>query len=501
MCDPMSKPSMIAAWLLAAAVCGAAASAADNEPPNRYNVLFIAVDDLRPDLGCYGDRLAKTPHMDRLAASGVYFRRAYCQQAVCNPSRVSLLTGLRPESIGVLDLPTRFRDKRPDVVTLPQYFKQQGYVSQRFGKIYHLGHGNHDDAVSWSSSPPWKRAPRFGPEGARLLERLKEQAKTGAAKSQVRGLPWEAPDVPDDALTDGNLARNAIRAMRRLRNKPFFLAVGFVNPHLPFVAPKSYWDLYDPAEIKLADNPQPPRDSPQFAWTNWGELRAYHGIPSQGPLTEQQARRARHGYLAATSYVDAQVGRLLDELDRLDLRRNTVVILWGDHGWQLGEHGFWCKHTNYEVANRVPLILSVPNQPRPGRPCDRLVEFVDIYPSLVELCGLPPQQGLEGVSFAPLLQDPERPWKTAAFHVYPRRMPGKGRALGRAIRTETHRLVEWRPLRGGDPVYELYDLVHDPDENQNLAGRDEHAATQRRLVEQLRLGWRAAKPDVAAVSR
>lgn len=311
-------------------------------------------------------------------------------------------------------------------------------------------------------------------------------------KLRPRGLPWSAPDVADDELVDGDVAKTGLQLIRRHQDEPFFLAVGFVNPHLPFVAPKKYWDLYDPDTIELADNPKPPSDSPSYAWTNWGELRKYHGMPKNGPLAESQAREAIHGYWAATSYVDASVGLLLDELDDLGLRDKTVVILWGDHGWQLGEHGFWCKHTNYEVAARVPLILSVPGQEKVGVKSDRLVEFVDIFPTLADACDLPAPDKVDGISFMPLLSEPGRAWKKAAFHVYPRQMGNKGKGLGRAIRTERYRLVEWKAAKGDFVSYELYDLQEDPGENVNIAARSPDLV--RRLAAQLQAGPDHAKP-------
>jgi iduronate 2-sulfatase len=461
------------------------------------NVLFIAADDLRPELGCYGHSQVKSPNIDRLAAAGTLFERAYCQQAVCHPSRAALMTGMRPDTIQVYDLHTAFRLAKPDVVTLAQYFKQRGYHSQRFGKIFHMGHGVSDDAISWSEKTRGLSAPRYGPAGEQLLEELAKAAKANPPKNKEtksNGLPWEAPDVADAELTDGEFTVAAIARLREIKDRPFFLAVGFKNPHLPFVAPKKYWDLYDPDKIQLASNPEPPKDSPAFAHATWGELRHYHGMPQSGPLSEDQARQAIHGYWAATSYVDAQVGMLLDELDRLKLRENTVVVLWGDHGWQLGEHGFWCKHTNYEVAARVPLIISAPGQKQPGGRSSGLVELVDIYPTLTDLCGLPTPVGLEGISLAPLLNDPHLPWKTAAFHLYPKKAPGGGKAMGRAIRTDRYRLVEWKSRKFPEPIYELYDQRDDPDENVNLANLPAHRKTVVKLSNQLNAGWRDAVP-------
>jgi arylsulfatase A-like enzyme len=462
--------------------------------------LFIAVDDLRPELGCYGAPLVQSPNIDRLAAQGLTFNRAYCQQALCSPSRSSLLTGRRPDTTKVYNLETHFRAALPDIITLPQLFKQNGYHSQSFGKIYHGS--NLDDTPSWSA-PSWKsRKPNYGPEGqkiynARVAER-KDQGLTARWREDgIKGPAWEAPDVADHALPDGDIADQAIATLRAKRGAPFFVAVGFLRPHLPFVAPKKYWDLYDPKKFQLAKNPFPPINSPDFALHNWGELRGYTGMPATGPISDEQARQMIHGYHASVSYVDAQIGKLLSELDRLQLRDRTVVILWGDHGWQLGEHGQWCKHTNFEEATRAPLIISVPGQKTAGRKTDALVEFVDIYPSLAEICGLPQPEGLEGISFNPLLENPARPWKSAAFSQYPRAVPGEGRAMGYSMRTARYRLTEWS-IKGKDfRRYELYDYQNDPAGNVNLAEQPEHAAVLQELTNQLRGGWLLTQKNIA----
>lgn len=458
----------------------------------RLNVLFISVDDLRPTLGCAGDPIVQSPNLDALAARGMFFNRAYCQQAVCSPSRSSLLTGRRPDTTKVYDLVTHFRKALPDVVTLPQHFKQHGYHVQGFSKIYH---GGYDDPPSWTVPHQIpKGVSSFGPQGQALLKKLRDQAPTPEEKDRVRGLPWEAPEVADDRLIDGATASMAIGAMEAAKDKPFFLAVGFLRPHLPFVAPKKYWDLYQESDFKLAGNPEPPKDAPKYAATTWGELRAYHGIPKTGPLTDDQARKMIHGYHASISYMDAQVGRLLEAVDRLGLREKTVVVLWGDHGWQLGEHGFWCKHTNYEVATRAPLIVSAPGMKAAGRKTDALVEFVDIFPSLAERCGLPAPAGVEGTSFVPLLDDPARPWKKGAISQYPRGVPGQGKVMGYALRTDRYRLVEWRAPSGSFVEHELYDLEKDPGENVNLARLPEHAGRVRDLSKLLSGGWKALAP-------
>lgn len=464
-------------------------------PKPGYNVLFIAVDDLRPALGCAGDPHAKTPNIDAWVKRGTVFERAYCQQAVCSPSRSSLLTGCRPDTTKVYDLVTHFRDKIPDVVTLPQHFKENGYAVRGIGKIYH---GGYNDEKSWSA--PWEapKAKAFGPEGQKVLAKLRADEKAnGGDVTRVRGLPFEAPDVPDAELNDGWLANRGGELLAELKGgkQPFFLAVGFTKPHLPFVAPKKYWDLYDPAKLPVATLSDPPTGAPKFAPQFGGELRAYHDIPKSGPVPASTARQLVHGYYASVSFLDAQVGKLLAELDRQGLRENTVVILWGDHGWHLGDHGMWCKHTNYEKATRAALAMSVPGQKSPGKKTNALVEFVDIYPTLAEVCGLSLPAHLEGHSFAPLLDDPGKPWKPAAFSQYPRGGKDTGPLTGYAIRTDTHRLVEWRKRDGSGVVaYELYDHRADPNEDTNVADRPENKELVKKLAGQLAAGWKGNAP-------
>jgi len=498
----------LAAGILVFGVQGTIAAAAE-----KLNVLMIAVDDLRPELGCYGHRAMRTPNIDALARRGTLFNRAYCQQAVCSPSRTSLLCGRRPDTTRVYDLQTHFRLNLPDVVTLPQHFKQNGYHVAALSKLYH---GGLDDPASWSV-PHWRPGgPGYGnPEtlaGLRKLGRelraqhggparavLERDPQTGAAmrvtrpKYRVNGPAWEDPDVGDNALPDGKTADKAIELLGQLKDRPFFLAVGFLKPHLPFVAPKRYYDLYERDELKVAANPFPPKDVPKLALTNWGELRNYQGIPKTGPLSDEMALDLIHGYYACTSYLDALVGRILDELDRLALREKTVVVLWGDHGWQLGEHGLWCKHTNFEIAARVPMIFSAPGQKNPGAKTDALAEFVDIYPTLCELCGIAMADGLEGTSLVPVINGtattgPDGNWKKAAFSQYPR-----GRVMGYSMRTDRYRYTEWLPRNGGEPLaVELYDHQADPQENVNVAARPENAELVPGLSKQLKAGWRAA---------
>jgi len=516
-------------------------------PVKKPNVLFIAANDLRPELGCYGSTQAKTPNIDRLAERGVVFTRAYCQQPLCGPTRASLLTGLRPNSTGVFHNDTHFREKNPDVVTLPRHFKNNGYVTMTIGKIFH---GGKEDPASWTETlkpttldKPYLPKPAGGyqlPENRELwLQKAEAARKEGLSGEQLwgrfNGPATECADVPDQAYADGVTADTAIAAFRRSKGKPFFLAAGFLKPHLSFVAPKKYWDMYDPATLQLASNPFPPKDCPPIALTPSIELRARSDIPKDGPITDDLARRLLHGYLACVSYVDAQVGRLLDELEKNGLAENTIVVFWGDHGWQLGEHSLWGKAANFETSSLVPLIFSAPGRQGNGRQASGLVEFVDVYPTLCELAGLPLPAQREGVSAVPLLNDPSRTWKTAAFTQYPcpalrewaglpldqhmsqtfRPLMGKiekqiqamdpddfslekynRHVTGYSMRTDRYRFVYWCDDRQPDkPVArELYDHQNDPDENVNIAVDQASADLLKQLTQQWRDGWRKALP-------
>ncbi len=440
---------------------------------DKPNVLLICVDDLKPYLGCYGDKLVKSPNIDRLAARSVLFERAYCNQAVCSPSRNALLVGLRPQSLGIYDLAKNFRKAEPDRITLPQFFKQQGWHTAGLGKIFHVGHGNTDDAASWSV-PSWKpSAPTYAAANAR-------------PQGSERGAAFEAADVADGSYADGAVADEAIRRLQAARTtprQPFFLAVGFIRPHLPFVAPQNYWDLYDRAAFKLAELRSPPADAPSYAPQFGGELRQYADVPKSGPLDDELQRSLIHGYYAAISYMDAQVGRVLDELDRQDFGRNTVIVLWGDHGWHLGDHGMWCKHTNYEQATRIPLMVSAPGM-KAGVKSKSLVESADLYPTLCELIQVAAPNGLDGKSFAATLRNESMPTRDHAIQVYPRSAPDKGQVLGRAIRTERYRMVEWKKF--GAPAdsaeIELYDYETDPLESRNLAASQSEVVSQLRAI-------------------
>lgn len=475
-----------AAIALGAACPGAAARAAANK---RLNVLFIAVDDLRPQLGCYGDALVQSPNIDRLAARGMVFARAYCQQALCSPSRISLLSGRYPSTTRILTIGPALRETMPDIVTLPQHFKNHGYFTRSLGKVYHVGI---DDPPSWSV-PSWQsRKPRYGPEGEAAVRKYREEMQAAGkaipAKGQgmafYAGPAFEAPDVPDEALSDGDIGREGVAALRELAKRPeqpFFLAVGFHNPHVPWVAPRRYWDLYNPQDIPLPDNQYPPKDAPNFAARTGEDFYWYGNVPKDRKITPEFGRQCLHGYLAAVSFIDAQVGRLLDTLAETGLEQNTLVIFWGDHGYYMGEHGWWGgKHNNYEGATRAPLIVALPGQRNRGAKCDALVEFVDIYPSLAEFCSLPAPVGTEGKSFKLLLDHPQASIKDSACSWYP-----KGGYQGVAMRTDRWRFVRWSK-KGAPDVYELYDHRSDPQENVNLANKPEHAETIRELAARLR---------------
>ncbi len=486
---------------LIAAACGqpvwASVVAAPPAAPPRLNVLFIAADDLRPELACYGAAQVKSPNLDRLARTGVLFERAYCQFPLCGPTRASLLSGTRPDSTKVHDLYSDFRAALPAIQSLPQWFKDQGYYTDRFGKIFHI-----DDVASWTPAyppqkfgpaEPGKRAPyasaAINEAGWKKFDRAKAAGLVGMAlERSQRGPAYEIADVDDDDLIDGQTALAGIAALRKMKQtgQPFFLAVGFNKPHLPFVAPRRYWDLYDRATLEVARNTTPPERAP-LAMDDGVEFYTYTDVPATRPVPDEYARIARHGYYACVSYMDAQVGRVLDELERLGLSDNTIVVFWGDHGFKLGEHGGWGKLTNFELDARVPLIVRAPGFKQNVR-LRSLVELVDLYPTLAELAGLPLPAHLEGTSFVPLLRDAGRQWKKAAFTQCPR----EG-WMGYSMRADRYRITRWTKV-GETDIIELYDHQSDPAEDKNLAGLPALATVQQELLAQLQAGWRAARP-------
>ena len=471
-----------------------ALSAPPAESVSNPNVLFIAVDDLRPALGCYGDTVAISPNIDRLASQGTVFKRAYCQLAVCGPSRLSLLSGRRPDSIKVWDLATHFREAFPDLVTLPQHFKNNGYHTRSIGKIYHGNGAPSKDALSWSEDPIYDsgRNPEWRYASPENL------AGTGLKRAASEGV-----DTPDNTFVDGLVCDAALKALDTFKagQQPFFLGVGFRKPHLPFVAPKRYWDMYDRSDISEPVSSRHPKEAPEYAIRSWHELEGYTDIPEDlSTLTPAKIQELRHGYYACISYVDALIGRLLDRLDELGLADDTVICLWGDHGFHLGEQGLWTKANNFELSARVPLVLSVPGQRTVGSSSDAIVELVDLYPTLADVCGLSVPNELEGLSMKPLLEIPNRPWKTAAFNQYPRMFEGlrhkrHGDVMGYAIRTDRFRYVQWKNWKSGKiESQELYDHKGDSNEMNNVASNPEYATALSHHQKLLNAGWKGALP-------
>lgn len=509
------------------------------------NILFIAVDDLRPELGCYGSPIAVSPNLDALAKEGLLFNRAYCQQAICRPSRASLMTGSRPETTGLFHNYVALRELQPDILTLPEHLIANGYATTYCGKIFH--HGDTDEGRSWSRKPvKWIRdikkpaGPYALPENNKMkADNMKAMAaKYGEAarRGLAAGPAYENADVPDTAYLDGYNTQLAIATMKQLatnKDKPFFLGMGYKLPHLNWCAPKKYWDLYDAAKIPMATEVEAPENGAAMGLHASFELRTRAGIPKTGPLGAELSRTLKHAYLASTSYVDAQIGHMVAALEEAGIRENTIIIVWGDHGWHLGDMGVWGKATNYEIATRVPLMIWTPDMKARGAKSDALVELVDIFPTLCELAGVPAPKHLEGHSFVQLLDKPSQPWKTAAFSQYPnpalrewaanplsqgmretwfgplieevegRIIKQQGdkwnrelfeeHLMGYTMRTDRYRLVVWRDHRDASvpPVYvELFDHQTDPQETKNIAGNQPELVKV--LTRQLNAGWKAA---------
>ncbi len=524
-----------------------------NHTVRKPNILFIGIDDLRPELGCYGSKVAVTPNMDRLANQGLLFTQAYCQQAICGPSRASLLTGTRPETNGIYHNYVKIRELNPDIITLPQYFKNNGYEAVYCGKIFH--HGDKDDALSWSRKPAidsdeMKDIPRYKKfalaENRKLtratmksmLAKYGEVARLGLAM----GPSYESADVPDNFYIDGYNTDLAIATMkdmvRKDKDKPFFLGLGYNKPHLNWIAPKKYWDLYDRDNIPMTNTINPPQNGAEMGLHASFELRTRSDIPKSGPIEDELARTLKHAYLACVSYVDAQIGKMIKALEVAGLRENTIIIIWSDHGFHLGDMSIWGKASNYEVATRIPLMVWMPEMPKSsqGKQSEALVELIDMYPTLCELADLPVPDHLEGYSFKPLLRKPDLPWKKAAFSQFPtpalrewgayplrpamretffgplieeveeriikqqgdkwNRDLFENHLMGYTMRTARYRLIVWkdRTKTDNDPVYiELFDHQVDPNETENIA--DSHPKLVEDLVTQWNAGWKNNLPD------
>lgn len=516
---------------------------------NHPNVLFIAVDDLRPELGCYGSEVAVTPNLDALAADGLLFSNAFCQQAICAPSRASIMTGTRPDTNGVTHNYVMVRDKIPDILTLPQHFRNNGYETVYIGKIFHAK--DTDEELSWSRAPArisLKRTALFGgyalPENQELARQNSAEmiAKYGEAARQGLGSgpAYECADVPDTTYADGYNTEVAIATLKDLVNssdKPFFLALGFMKPHLHWISPKKYWDLYDRDKIPLAESGSAPVDGAAMGLHASFELRTRADIPKYGPIDEDMSRVLKHAYLACTSYIDAQIGRMVAALEEAGVRDNTIVVVWSDHGWHLGDMGVWGKATNYEIATRVPLIIRTPGMPDTSRGTSSgaLVELVDLYPTLCDLAGLELPAHLEGHSFKPLISNPDLPWKKAVFSQYSNpalrewaanplsegmretffgpliedveerirtqfgdkwdRDLFENRLAGYAMRTDRYRLVVWKDTGNPDsqPLFvELYDHAGDPNESKNIARENPEVVDA--LLRQFESGWQGNLP-------
>lgn len=483
------------AVLLLGVGCGTRQSVESVEHPN---VLFIAVDDLNVALGTYDAYpTAKTPNIDQLASEGVQFDRAYAQDPLCNPSRTSFLSGMRPETTDVYGNFLEPRHRMGDVVMLPEYFRSHGYFTARVGKI---AHGRYEDSVSWDVSENAARREHYLPGTDRSEVRDNswiEGAEDGLSRAEILGhlgrptgmpLTWRATDETEGETPDGGTTRRVIELIREDGDRPFFIGAGFHKPHQPWVAPASFFEQHPVSEVELPVEPEDDRsDIPRAA---------LGGYPEDADHSDLQKRQAIAAYHATVTLIDAQVGLLMTALEELGVEDSTIVVFVSDHGFHLGEHGgLWRKHTQFEESTRVPLIVRVPGG-MAGARTGALVELVDLYPTLVDLCGLPPAKGLEGTSFRPVLENPEVAWKSAVFSEAKR-----NRTHGRSVRTASHRYTEWTPEESGPTENELYDLNSDPKEFVNLAGSAEHDEVRKQLAATLRAGWRAALPEgVSAAS-
>ncbi|MBI9072975.1 MAG: sulfatase [Melioribacteraceae bacterium] len=443
-----------------------------SENNDKKNILFIAVDDLKPVLGCYGDTKVITPNIDKLAAMGTVFENAHCQQAVCAPSRASIMTGKRPDYTKVWDLKTQMRDMNPDIKTLPQYLISQGYETASIGKIFDFRavDKKHDEA-SWSIPHIFEKTPRWLISDKRVIT--------------------EAPDLPNEKFVDGEIAAGGLDLLNTLAKgeKPFFLGIGFKKPHLPFVAPKKYWDLYNREEFELAEFQEYSENTPEFAFQPSWELRGgYDNIPENDPLPKEMQLEMIHGYYACVSFIDDLVGQYFTALDELGLKENTIIVFWGDHGWHLGDHSMWCKHTNFEQSTRVPLIFSSPDT-KGGIKNSSPTEFVDVFPTLCDLAGVEIPNNLDGVSLSSIMKSEKTKVKNYAVSQFSRQ-DGKAKLEGYTLRTEQFRYTVWVPkaVRDGEKfslekVYaaELYDYKNDPLEKKNHINEPEYKEIRKEL--------------------
>lgn len=436
----------------------------ESDAADKLNVLFIGSDDLNCSLGCYGNEDVSSPNLNRLAKQGTVFKKAYCQQAVCNPSRASMMTGLRPDTIQVWDLRADFRERVPNAVTLPQHFKNNGYFTLGVGKMFH-NMGDLDDEPSWSI-PAQLHKGRHSDTYVLTPADWKPGKKRGA---------FERGDLPDNAYRDGKIADIACQQLKEMDGQPFFLAVGFWRPHLPFLAPKQYWDRYQRDKLHLPKYFNSPDQVPSLALHDSRELKGYG--PDPHSLSNAERRELWHGYYASISYLDAQVGKLLQTLKETGLDQNTIVVFWSDHGFHLGQHSLWCKTSCFDLDARVPLIISAPGFTH-GKLTNSLAELVDLYPTLSELCELPPPRS-EGKSLVPILRDSNAIVQDFAFTQHPRPAYYKGEpeAMGYSIRSSNFRYTEWRDWKTKEIIAkELYNHQLDPEELKNVASEEKYSA-------------------------
>lgn len=490
------------------------------------NVLFVSIDDLRPALGVYGDSLVITPNLDQFAAEGITFREAFCQSAVCAPSRASLMTGIRPDSTRVWHLGDKFREINPDAVTMPQYFSKSGYHTVNIGKIFH---NYMPDSTSWDE--PDLRPARFVRED--WLKRdgetfyiSKEVNESQATKRDsllklrpVRyadgwntGPAWEAANVHDTMYYDGAQTKLAKQTLTRLSksNEPFFMGLGYFRPHLPFAVPKKYWDMYDPEKMPMPNNSEIPKGAPIQAMNSMYELRHYDGFQHIGhptssyKMSEDTIRTLRQGYYASVSYVDALLGDLFAHMKEIGIYENTIIVVWGDHGWKLGDHNSWGKMTNYNIDLKVPILIRYPNQKNRGAQTHAITELVDLFPTLCELAGIEVPKYMQGVSLVPLIENPKLTWKSAAFSQFHRRpkVSADGqRYMGYSLNTREYHYIEWYTwdhktgTKGELRDIELYDRENDPHEKVNISQNTALTDVRKALANQLADGWEKALPN------
>jgi len=435
------------------------------------NILVFYIDDLRAELGCYGSKTAITPNIDKLASEGVRFNKAYTQEAICAPSRMSTLTGLRPETLGIYSIFTPLRKVHKDVVTLPQLFQQNGYKTISTGKVYHH---NIDDKESWTHlyKKPAKRY--LKPESLKAIEELKAKGK-----KPLKGPAYEAADVADEAYVDGQIANEAIAALQKVKNDKFLLFVGLTKPHLPFIAPKKYWDMHDKSKFEIPSK-EKPKGMYRLALSKWGELKGYYGVPKEDPLNDKITRTLIHGYHACVSYMDAQVGKVMQTLEDLDLRKNTIIVFMSDHGYKIGEYGAWCKHSNVEIDVKVPLIISREtsyNKRNAGKVSNALVENVDIFATLSDICGFQGPKS-DGKSLLPVLDKPKKKWDEVATSVFAR---GE-KIMGVTATDGKWRYTEWRDAKTHKILQaELYEHKKNLLSFLNLSGHSNHKKTEARM--------------------